>query len=193
MDMPAVLDAGLIEEVVHSFPDSGRWRQTLCKRLRDPRKTDTNRRRWELLNDADGKGGLYAFLVPSQFFNRHRHIRLHGPSTREISFSFSAEGTRLVGDDDDQFIIYVGRSTNLLGRLKGHFSLAEKSTVAQVRKGLFNSGICKDSHAAVSFMLNHATIAWHVLDGDKHVANRDIIEVALWAKFMSPFNIKSER
>ena len=42
-------------------------------------------------------------------------------------------------------------------------------------------------------MLDHATIAFRILNGIEHAANRDIIEISLCAKFMSPFNIKSER
>ena len=51
---------------------------------------------------------------------------------------------------------------------------------------------CPNRKAAVTFMLDHATIAYHLLSGDDHVADRDIVEVTLSGKFMAPFNIKSE-
>ncbi len=41
-------------------------------------------------------------------------------------------------------------------------------------------------------MLDHARIAYHIIHGDDHAANRDIIELSLCGKLMSPFNIKSE-
>ena len=87
---------------------------------------------------------------------------------------------------------YVGRSANLLDRVQGHFSLSKKSTLAQVQYGLVNSKTCSARADAVRFMLDHATLAYVVLDGPVNVANRDVIEVALWAKYMTPFNIKSE-
>lgn len=58
--------------------------------------------------------------------------------------------------------------------------------------GLVKCGKCQDRPAAVTFMLDHASLAYCVLDGDENVANRDILEVALCALFRAPFNIKSE-
>ena len=89
-------------------------------------------------------------------------------------------------------VAYVGRSANLLDRVQGHFSLSRKSTLALVQYGLVNSQTCSTRADAVRFMLDNATLVYSVLNGAVNVANRDVIEVALWAKYMTPFNIKSE-
>ena len=188
--MPAVLNSKLINEVVKSFPNLGKWKQIRCKSLRDPRYKASNKRSWAILDELKGNGGVYAFLLPQNLFKRAHEISLHGPNKRIIQFGFSVGETQLVGEG--QYVSYVGRASNLLTRVQWHFYLHEKSTTSQMRKGLVNCGLCKDGEAAISLILDHATIAWHVLDGDANVANRDIIEVSLWGKFMPPFNIKSE-
>jgi len=90
-------------------------------------------------------------------------------------------------------VAYVGRAANLLQRFQWHFSLAQINTGAQVQYGLVKCGACQNRKEAVTFMLNHARIAFHFLHGDERAANRDIIELSLCSRFMSPFNIKSER
>ena len=188
--MPAVLNPGLINEVLQSFPNSRKWKQISCESLRDPRYKASNRRIWKILAGTNGKGGIYAFLLPEDIFKGNYQIRLHGPKGRPIKFGFSVAKTHLVSGR--KFVCYVGRATNLLKRIQWHFNLHEGSTTSQMRKGLVNCGLCRDGEAAISLILDHATIAWNVLDGDANVANRDIIEISLWGKFMPPFNIKSE-
>ena len=89
-------------------------------------------------------------------------------------------------------VAYVGRSSNLAHRLPLHFHATRNTSAAQVRKAL-EECLHLDAPAARDFMLQHAVVAYCPIPGDQNVANRDIIEVALWAEYTTLFNIKSER
>jgi hypothetical protein len=147
-------------------------------------------RDWSPLKNCEKKGGVYAFIFPGDLFSAPRRIELHSPRKQTIPFEFLSHSELLL--PDGRMVVYVGRSANLLDRIRGHFGLGENSTLTQVRNGLVNAKICKNNRDAVLFMLAHATLAYTELDGPINVANRDVIEVALWAKYMTPFDIKSE-
>ncbi len=72
-----------------------------------------------------------------------------------------------------------------------HFHGTKATTSAQVRESL-----CRcmrfGTRKAIDFMLKHGMIAHYTMPGRANVANRDIIEVALWAQYRAPFNVKSE-
>lgn len=189
--MPASLDPRLVHQIVSSFPASGDWKQVCCAELRVATISNSDARNWSPLTLAGSKGGVYAFLFPHKFFAAPRTIMLDGPGQRGIPFEFSALPNQLA--DNDGFVAYVGRAANLLQRFHWHFSLAATNTGAQVQYGLVKCGACQNRKEAVSFMLDHARIAFHILHGDDHAANRDVIELSLCSRFMSPFNIKSER
>lgn len=187
----AKLDPALVRAIVDGFPGTSCWQTMACSELTGSKTAIKNGKRdWSPLVHCKAKGGVYAFIFPSHTFNTARRIDLHSPNKQTIPFEFSSHPDLLL--TDGRMVVYIGRSANLLDRIQGHFGIREDSTLAQVRKGLQRSGICSDPKEAVRFMLEHASLAYTVLEGPVNVANRDVIEVALWAKFMTPFNIKSE-
>ena len=196
MSEPAKLDPLLVRTIIDGFPNAPHWQSLDCKKLiQSKRSRATRTRDWSVLQDCDGKGGVYAFLFAGQSFSTPRRIKLHAPrknkARKTILFEFVSHLELLL--PDGRMVMYVGRSANLLNRVKGHFGRSKKTTLAQVRDGLKNSKTCSNRPHAVRFILKHGTLVYAVLDGPTNVANRDVIEVALWAKYMTPFNIKSER
>jgi hypothetical protein len=188
--MPAILKPDLVRRAVDSFPSAGEWQQITCAGLRAATISNPDARNWSPLTATGSKGGVYAFIFPKHFFADPRTIRLDGPGQRHIPFQFAAMPEHLA--DQAGFVVYIGRAANLLQRFHWHFSLTERNTGAQVQYGLVKCGICQNRKDADSFMLDHARIAYHIVHGDDQAANRDIIELSLCGKFMSPFNIKSE-
>jgi hypothetical protein len=181
----ATLQPALIEGILGGFPDNEGWCLIPANRLLGKRGTCD----WTPLRHLNGQGGVYAFLFPADLFANSHTITLDGPNGRLIPFSFAAKD---VPPTSGRLVSYVGRAANLLQRFRWHFGLAKRNTGAQVQYGLVKCGKCQDRYAAVRFMLDNAPVAYCVLDGDGNVANRDIIEVALSARFRAPFNIKSE-
>jgi hypothetical protein len=113
----------------------------------------------------------------------------------EVSLVFAASDENTVRINGERLLVaYVGRSHKLRWRLSRHFGTADKTTVTQVRDGLVRSGVRTSIGAAVEFMRTHATIVYHggELSGDMNTANRDIVEVSLFGRYRSPFNIKAE-
>ena len=195
MNSIARLDPALVRAIIKGFPNAPIWQSLDCEKLvQSKRATATGTRDWAPLQHCDEKGGVYAFLFPSRLFSKPRRIALHAPQKNKgkqiIEFEFSSHPELIL--PNGHMVAYVGRSANLLDRVQGHFSLSKKSTLAQVQYGLVNSTTCSAREDAVRFMLDHTTLAYTVLDGPENVANRDVIEVALWAKYMPSFNIKSE-
>ena len=187
----AKLDPALVRKIVMGFPESPDWQSLNCAELvQSARAKKLKTRDWSPLDHCKGIGGVYAFIFPAHLFSVPRRIELHSPNKQTITFEFSSHPELLL--PDGRMAIYIGRSANLLDRIQGHFGLSKVSTLAQVQFGLYKSGMCSSRAEAVLFMLKDATLAYTVLDGPINVANRDVIEVALWAKYMTPFNIKSE-
>ncbi|MFC4314484.1 hypothetical protein ACFPN2_35790 [Steroidobacter flavus] len=186
---PARLNADLIQQVIQSFPCDGGWQELACSILRPDRAA---KRSWTSVSaELSGQAGLYAFLFPRTQFSRTFTFELDGPAKRKIPFGFCVEDLPVVAKD--YFVAYVGRSANLLQRLQWHFQSWEESTAAQVRKALIRCGYVRSVEEAVDFMIQHGKVVYRRMPGDENVANRDIIEVALWATYRCPFNIKSER
>lgn len=187
----AKLDPALVRKIVKGFPASPDWQSLNCAELvQSARAKKLKTRDWSALDHCKGKGGVYAFIFPAHLFSAPRRIELDSPNKQTITFEFSNHPELLL--PDGRMVVYIGRSANLLKRIQGHFGLAKKTTLGQVQYGLYKSGLCNDRAETVRFMLKHATLAYTILDGPINVANRDVIEVALWAKYMTPFNIKSE-
>jgi len=185
----STLNADLIQRVIKSFPCDEGWRELACRFLRPD---GARKRSWTGISmDLSGQADLYAFLFPKARFPRSLTFDLDGPAKRKIPFRFCVEDLPTVMND--YFVAYVGRSSNLLNRLQWHFQGSEQSTAAQVRKALIKCGYVGGVNDAVDFMIQHGRIVYRCMPGDENVANRDIIEVALWAGYRCPFNIKSER
>jgi hypothetical protein len=196
MSSIARLDPALARAIIEGFPNAPNWQSLDCTKLvQSKRATAIGKRDWTALQHCEKKGGVYAFLFPGHLFSTPRRIALHAPQKNKgkqiIEFEFSSHPALVL--PNGHMVAYVGRTANLLDRIQGHFSLSGKSTLAQVQYGLVNSRTCSTRSDAVRFMLENATLVYSVLEGPSNVANRDVIEVALWAKYMTPFNIKSER
>lgn len=191
MSVIAKLDPALVRKIVKGFPESLDWQSLNCAELvQSVRARKLKKRDWTPLDHCKGGGGVYAFIFSARLFNAPRRIQLHSPKKQTIPFEFSSHPELLLSDG--RMVVYIGRSADLLGRVQGHFGTGANSTLAQVRNGLVQSGICSTSEEAVRYMERHATLAYTMLPGDTNVANRDVIEVALWGQYMTPFNIKSE-
>jgi hypothetical protein len=185
----ATLNASLINEAIRTFPTGAGWTHLICRDLISD--AGRGKRSWKCIWELDGKAGLYAFLLPRSLFQRRYTFQLDGPARRKLPFAFSARDLQAV--HKKYFVAYVGRTSNLLSRLQLHFHATEKSTAAQVRKALVSCGYVESPELALDFILQNGLIVYRILEGDDNVANRDIVEVALWAKYKCPFNIKSER
>jgi hypothetical protein len=95
--------------------------------------------------------------------------------------------------DDGYGVVYVGRTTALLERWRGHLSRGERKDGGQVKFGLVDCGLYNDTDTALRALRTHARILYVVLPGPANCANRDVLEMSLCARFAPPFNIKSER
>ena len=194
----AKLDPDRVREIVAGFPESAGWKTFKCSALvTSDRAIKLGKRDWSLLEHCKDQGGVYAFIFPGDIFSARKNpqpINLHAPmaggAKQTIPFAVETHQDLLL--KDGRMVVYIGSSADLLGRIQGHFGAGEKSTLTQVRNGLVNSGVCDTTENAVKYMLTHATLVYTMLPGDVNVANRDIIEVSLWGKYMTPFNIKSE-
>jgi hypothetical protein len=191
----ATLSPSMIRRVIKGLPNDSIWRRFRARTLIPKKSSKTQRHSHRLAWDNVSKGlnnsaGVYMFLFPRRVFPRTFRFNLHGPSKKKIPFKVTM--SVLPHARPRWFAAYVGRSSNLRNRLPLHFHNSKNTTAAQVRKAVEEChGL--NSRAAVNFMLDHAMVYYCPMPGKRNVANRDIIEVALWAKFRTPFNIKSER
>lgn len=187
---PATIKLATVDKIVGAIP-RGDWKRLDCWSLPPARA----RGRWRCLETVEGKGGNYAFLMPVAIFEPGCRITLHGPKrsgetkTSKIPFSFgAAQRQPLKG----MMVVYVGKTANLAERLRLHVSATtNRTTTAQVRWGLEDAGL-GDDRPPLHTVLAEAVVLYHKLDGDEHVANRDLVEYALCARYAPPFNIKSE-
>lgn len=189
--MNARLDFPLVRCLVDSFPGKG-WQTIPANSFI---KDDSNGRffsDWSKTKDLGGIGGVYAILLPSDWFQPRRILHLHAPHKHEgvgIPFEFSVPAFT----EDGYGIVYAGRTSNLRQRWRGHFCRGERKDGGQVKYGMLDCRVADDIDSALRELRQHARIIYTVLDGPKHCANRDLLEMSLCAKFAPPFNIKSER
>jgi hypothetical protein len=189
--MPATLDLNLVHRLAGSFPNQD-WRTIHAKVFI---KDDSNGRflsDWSTTKHLDGLGGVYVILLPHHWFSPLRTLHLHAPHKHEgngIPFEFSV--TDFTGDGYG--IVYVGRTTNLRQRWRGHFCQGQRKDGGQVKYGMLDCGVAIDCTSALRDLRQHARIIYTVLTGPEQCANRDILELSLCARFAPPFNIKSER
>lgn len=195
MRRAATLKPAEIKEALATFPERGRWDIFECHRLASHRK---QKKKWKTLDLKKTDGGNYAFLLPTHFFRVWRTIVLHGPQkrsqTQRISFRFRPNILQCGGSE--WAVLYVGKTSKLKQRFQWHFFARKGNTGAQMLKNLAECGIPEIGHSlpkAAQFLLEHGVIVYRKLSGPQHAANRDMIEVKLWAEHSPPFNIKSER
>jgi hypothetical protein len=188
--MPARLDLNLVHHLTAAFPGEG-WR-SLETRLFITDRGEQISSDWSHSSHLTTVGGVYAVLLPCAWFTPARTIPLHAPHThheRTIPFEFTLQP---LGDASDG-VAYVGRTSNLAQRWRGHLSRGGRKDGGQVKFGLMDSGLHSDIDESLRSLRAHARIIYTVLSGPEHCANRDVLEMSLCARFAPPFNIKSER
>ena len=189
--MNATLDFALTQRLVGSFPSEG-WRTILSNSFI---QDDSNGRflsDWSETRDLNGIGGVYAILLPIVWFHPPRILHLHAPHRHEgvgIPFEFSVPAFT----EDGYGIVYVGRTSNLRQRWRGHFCRGQRKDGGQVKYGMVDCGVADNCDSALRELRKHSRIIFTVLDGPEHCANRDVLEMSLCARFAPAFNIKSER
>jgi len=192
---PALLKEIQIKEALDTFPEKGSWKIFECSRLAGHRK---QKKKWKALGLQETEGGNYAFLLPERFFLVWRIIPLHGPQrnsrTQKIPFRFRPIPIHC--GKLKWVVLYVGKTSKLKQRFQWHFSARDGNGGAQMLHNLSQcniKGIGKSRKRAVQFLLDHGVIVYRILSRPQQAANREMIEVNLWAKYSPPFNIKSER
>jgi hypothetical protein len=184
--MNATINNQTIDRAIKSFPAKGDWK---CKSLSSLRKGRGNIA-WEEMANLRKKGGVYAWSFPRRLFVKNLRIALHGPkNTDKVMFHFSA--TDLPAIANGRMVLYVGRATDLLKRVKQHLRPSGRTSF-QVGKGLRNCGLTKHECESRDSMLEHVCFHYHIVDGNENVVNRDLIEAGLVSKYRAPFNVKAE-
>jgi hypothetical protein len=169
----------------------------------------------KMLKEIPQKPGVYCFVLPENDLPRERVLILHGRTfgskdkRRQLQIRFHYSADTLT--EGSGLVVYVGKAVNLHGRIKGHLSINPKATTNQVLRGLVGK-----QHSAVDSpalkkakmrVVGHGVVHYfehchadeakdHVkLDdvGECLVAERDLLELKLIAKYAPPFNLKAER
>jgi len=185
------LDRQRINRLSEGFPCDG-WKQleshTLFKE--STRGVKSN---WKSIAALRGVGGVYVILLPSALFHPFRALPLHAPhrfAGHRITFEFTVDPIL----PDGYGVVYVGRTTDLENRWRGHLSRGERKNGGQVRFGLMDCGLhATQGDDALLALRRDARIIFTELSGPENCANRDLLELTLCARFAPPFNIKSER
>ena len=167
------------------------------------------------INQVPKNPGVYCFLLPESKLPKERVLILHGRTSgkknnrSQYQFEFSYRATPFTEGSD--LVIYVGKASNLHGRFKSHLSVNPEATTNQVLRGLVGKAkadIDKDAlEVALEHLREHGTIYYrehyHKDElitpdplhgaGKSLVADRDLLEIMLIARYAPPFNLKAER
>jgi hypothetical protein len=188
--MPARLDLSLTKKLAKSFPFSKHW-QTVSASTFIADREERIVSNWSSASHLKDVGGVYAVLLPAEWFAEMRILRLHPPHEHLeefISFEFSLSSLH-----DNYGVIYVGLTTDLKRRFSQHLTEGKRKNGGQVKHGLLDCGLHSDSSTALRALRQHGRFCYTMLPGPDNCANRDVLEMALCARFGPPFNIKSER
>ena len=159
--------------------------------------------------------GVYCFVLPEAALPTERALILHGrtfgkkQARRQIQIRFDYQAIQFAGREE--LVVYVGKAANLRARIKGHLSTHVRATTNQVLRGLVGGPHTAITSAALerarsvlqklgsvhlvehfhpNELIDHRTAAEI---GECLVAERDLLEIKLIAKYAPPFNIKAER
>lgn len=188
--MSAKLDLSLTQKLAKSFPFGKHWR-ILKARTFVADRGDVIFSNWSSISHLRDVGGVYAVLLPVKWFAGVRTLRLHPPHKHPdefIPFEFSLSHLH-----DEYGVIYVGRTTDLKRRFTQHLIEGKRKNGGQVKYGLLDCGLHIDSMSALRALREDGRFCYTILPGPENCANRDVLEMALCARFGPPFNIKSER
>ncbi len=188
--MPAKLDLSLTRKLARSFPFGQHWRVTKASTFVADRG-DLILSNWASASDLREVGGVYAVLLPVEWFVKAQTLRLHPPHS--YAAEFIPFEVSLANLHDEYGVIYVGRTTDLKRRFRQHLTEGKRKNGGQVKYGLLDCGLYPDSPSALRALRQHGRFCHTILTGPENCANRDVLERALCARFGPPFNIKSER
>jgi hypothetical protein len=186
--MPAVLDFGFVRRLTDAFPGVG-W-ETISTRIFVADRNGEIYSDWRSKKELEYVGGVYAILLPTAWFVVPRILHLHAPQgASPIPFEFTVPDLTT----DGYGVVYVGRTTKLCQRWRGHLTRGERKDGGQVKFGLADCLLHPDETSALRALREHGRIVYTILAGPEQCANRDLLEMSLCARFAPAFNIKSER
>jgi hypothetical protein len=188
--MPMRLDLSLTKKLAESFPLGKHWEMVKASAFIADRG-DRRVSNWGSVSHLKNVGGVYAVLLPVEWFCQVNILPLHPPHKHADTFiPFEFTLTHL---HDEYGVIYVGRTTDLKRRFTQHLTEGKRKNGGQVKHGLLDCGLHPDSASALRALRQHGRFCYTVLSGPENCANRDVLEMALCGRFGPPFNIKSER
>jgi hypothetical protein len=188
---PARLDLERVRALSESFPGDG-WKMISARSFwMSPTIGAGDHGDWRRVKHLSGVGGVYAVLLPTPWFMPCRTLLLHAPHTHKGPIRFEFTLADLTGDGFG--VVYVGRTSDLRRRWRLHLSRGQRKGGGQVKFGLKDCDVAADIESALQKLRENGRIVYTELPGREHCANRDVLEVALCARFGPPFNIKSER
>jgi hypothetical protein len=188
--MRARLDLELTQRLAGEFPNGENW-QTIQARDFVKDRGDVIYSDWSAGIALEGVGGVYAVLLPIAWFDQPMTLPLHASHRHrgeKILLEFVVPALW-----DGYGVVYVGRTGNLLKRWRGHLTKGERNDGGQVKFGLLDCALHTDHLSALRALREHGRIIYTTISGPENCANRDVLEMALCARFGPPFNIKSER
>jgi hypothetical protein len=188
--MPARLDLEMTQRLAATFPHGEHW-QTIHARAFVKDCGDRIVSDWSSTASLEGVGGVYAVLLPVSWFEQPLTLPLHAPHRHRgepILFEFTLSVLL-----DGYGVVYVGRTGNLRQRWRGHLIKGDRNDGGQVKFGLLDCALHTDVLTALRALRQHGRFIYTTLPGPENCANRDVLEMALCARFGPPFNIKSER
>jgi hypothetical protein len=167
------------------------------------------------IGEIPGNPGVYCFVLPESALPIDRAVILHGRTfgpkgaRRQLQIRFHYTASAFTEGAD--MVIYVGKAVNLRGRLKAHLSVDIRATTNQVLRGLVGKPHTHITREALTksrkHLKEHGVVYYyehshaderndhHTRDdvGETFVAERDLLELKLIAKYAPPFNLKAER
>ena len=166
--MVARLDLQLVHRLAASFPGGEAW-QAVSARNFVADRSDRLHSNWTPIEHLKGVGGVYAVLLPASWFCPARTLPLHAPHRHQgirIPFEFGlAEHT-----SDSYGVVYVGRTSNLSQRWRGHLTPGDRKDGGQVKYGLVDCGIHANPEDALRNLRANARVVYTVLSGPEQCA-----------------------
>lgn len=190
--MTAHLELERMQELARAFPDPARGWRSIETRYFVADRAGRIHSDWSAGKEWKGAGGVYAILLPTKWFHMGRTMPLHAPHRHrgeQIIFEFTLQSLT----ESSLGVVYVGRSTALTDRWRGHLSRGKRKDGGQVKFGLMDCRVFDDETKTLRELRANGLIVFTVLPGPENCANRDVLEMSLCARFAPPFNIKSER
>jgi hypothetical protein len=167
------------------------------------------------LLQISSRPGVYLFVLPESALPEDRTLILHGRTfgpkgnKRQIRARFTYQPN--VFGDFGGMVLYVGKAASIKARISGHLSTNIEATTNQVLRGIVGGAREKLSEVALKSAkktlveLGKVYYIEHFIEGELvdyskvdeigacGVAERDLLEIKLIARFAPPFNIKAER